>query len=55
MSVKREWIEKNKEEAFAMNKPYSAVAIDFGDGENFYIIDEKLFTMLNAYLAEGEK
>lgn len=42
-SVKREWITKNREEAFAMGKDYSAVAIDFGDGEQHYIISEKMF------------
>ncbi len=45
-SVKREWIDKNREEAFAMGKPYSAVAIDFGDGEQHYIISQKMFNML---------
>ena len=42
-TVKKEWIEKNQEEAFAMGKLYSAVAIDFGEGENYYIISQKLF------------
>ena len=45
-SVKREWIDKNREEAFAMGKQYSAVAIDFGDGEQHYIISQKMFNML---------
>lgn len=45
-TVKREWIEKNQEEAFAMGKMFSAVAIDFGDGEQFYIINQKLFNRL---------
>lgn len=50
MTVKKEWIEKNAEEAFAMNRPYSAVVLDFGDGTNYYLIDEKLFKRLNEYL-----
>ena len=45
-TVKREWIEKNKEEAFAMGKSYSALAIDFGDGEQHYIIGQELFNKL---------
>lgn len=45
-TVKRDWIEKNQEEAFAMGKMFSAVAIDFGDGEQFYIINQKLFNRL---------
>lgn len=43
ITLKKEWIEKNKEEAFAMNKLYSAIAIDFGDGEQYYIVDAKIF------------
>ena len=51
-TVKREWFEKNKEEAFAMGKDYNAVVIDFGDGEQHYIIDERLFKKLLTYLKE---
>lgn len=47
-SIKREWLEKNREEAFAMNKSYSALAFDFGDGNNWYVIDEKTFLRLQA-------
>lgn len=56
MSIKREWIDKLKEEAFAIGKPYWAVAFNFGgfdNPENFYIIDERLFKQLQEYL-EGE-
>ena len=42
-TVKRDWIVKNREEAFAMGKDYSALAIDFGDGEQHYIVSEKMF------------
>lgn len=43
-SIKRSWLDKNREEAFAMGKPYSALCFDFGDnGERYYIIDEKTF------------
>ena len=52
-TVKKEWFDKNKEEAFAMGKPYSAVVFDFGDGEQHYIIDEKLFKLLVKYIEEG--
>lgn len=51
-TVHKEWFEKNKEEAFAMGKPYSAVVFDFGDGEQHYIIDEKLFKKLLNYLED---
>lgn len=45
-SIKREWLEKNKEEAFAMGKDYNALAFDYGDGKQFYIIDEKTFKQI---------
>lgn len=54
-SIKKEWIQKNKEEAFAMNKQYSAIAFNFGPDEpNYYVIDQKLFTQLVRYLQEEE-
>ena len=53
-TVRKEWFTKNKEEAFAMGKDYNAVVFDFGDGEQHYVIDEKLFKKLVEYLeAEG--
>lgn len=55
MSIKKEWFTKNKEEAFAMHKDYSALVFDFGDGENHYVIDENLFIQLLTYLEEKEK
>ena len=42
-TIKREWLEKNKEEAFAMGKDYNALAFDYGDGKNWYVVDEKTF------------
>lgn len=52
-SIKREWIEKNKEEAFAMRKSYSAIAFSFGENEpNYYVIDEKLFKILQNACCE---
>lgn len=44
--IQHEWFDKNREEAFAMHKDYSVVVIDFGDGEQHYIIDESLFKIL---------
>ena len=49
ISVKREWLEKNEEEAFAMGKEHSAIAFSFGDTHNdtdYYIISEKEFKRL---------
>lgn len=42
-TIKKDWIIKNQEEAFAMRKSYNALAIDFGDGEQYYLIDSKTF------------
>lgn len=52
ITIHKEWFDKNKEEAFAMHKDYSAVVFDFGDGENHYVIDEHLFQKLQNYLEE---
>lgn len=54
-TLHKEWFDKNKEEAFAMHKDYSAVVFDFGDGEQHYVIDSKLFRMLNEYLESLEE
>lgn len=52
-AVKLAWLLKNKEEAFAMNKPYNALAFNFGpDEDNYYIINEKLFKELVKYKEE---
>ncbi len=45
-SIKKDWLKKNKEEAFAMNKEFNALAFNFGDGKNYYIVDEKTFKKL---------
>lgn len=52
-AIKLAWLLKNKEEAFAMNRSYNALAFNFGPNEdNYYIIDEKLFKMLLNFLKE---
>ena len=39
ISVKKEWFTKNRQEMVFMGKPYSAVVINFGPGEeNYYVI-----------------
>ena len=43
-SIKREWLIKNREEAFAMNKSYNALCFDYGNGsQRYYVVDEKTF------------
>ena len=54
-SIKKEWLDKNKEEAFAMNKRYNALCFDFGDNERYYVIDEKTFKVLNELLEREEE
>ena len=46
-SIKKEWLEKNKEEMFATGKSHNALCFDFGDnGTRYYVIDEKTFKQL---------
>ena len=46
-TIRKEWIDKNREEAFQMGKRHSAVVIQFEpDGENFYLIDQASFKRL---------
>ena len=55
MSIKEEWIDKQRSEAFAMGKPYWSVAFNFGglnNNENFYIIDEQLFKHILEMIEE---
>lgn len=52
-SIRRSWIDKNREEAFQMGKSHSALAIDFGDGEQHYLISERDFLNYLDYL-KGE-
>lgn len=52
-SIKKEWLEKNRDEAFAMGKMRSALAFNYGPGEpNYYIIDDRTFQELNRLLSE---
>ena len=51
VSIKKEWIEKNKREALFMGKEYQALAFNYGPNQpNYYIIDEYLFQELLEYL-----
>ena len=40
-SIKKEWLEKIDEQCFAMGKQYPILAFDFGDKQNYYILDER--------------
>ena len=49
-SIKKEWLLKNREEMFAMGKSYNALVFDFGDGNNYYVLDEKTFLQMKEAL-----
>lgn len=56
ISIKKEWIEKNKRESLFMGKDHSAVVFNFGpDQENYYIIEEYLFLELIKHLRENKE
>jgi hypothetical protein len=42
-SLKKEWFTKNQEEAFATGRRFSAVAFDFGDGEDYIAVSTQDF------------
>lgn len=56
ISIQKEWLEKTSKEALFMGKSYSALAFNFGPGEqNYYIVDEQLFELLLDALDNGEE
>ena len=42
-TVKKEWLVKNQQESLSTGKRYSALAFNFGDDTNYYIVDENIF------------
>lgn len=54
-SIKKEWLEKNEEEAFAMGKTHSALAFSFGEDEsNYYVMSEKHFKEYLTLLKDSQ-
>lgn len=52
-SIKKDWIIKNKDEAFAIRKSNSCICFNFGpQQENYYVINEKLMKFLVEKLIE---
>ena len=49
-SIKKEWLDKINEQCFAMGKRFPILAFDFGDGDNFYILDEKTMKKFIEFL-----
>ena len=54
MSIKKEWLEKLSEQCFAMGKKHPILAFDFGDGDNYYILNEKLMKKFVEFLDTEE-
>ena len=55
-SIKKEWIEKNKEEAFSQRVFDGCIAFAFEpSGKNYFVIDEKLMKFLVEKLTEENK
>ena len=42
ISVKKQWLEKAKEQEYSQRKEDYTVAISFGDGKDYYIIEDRL-------------
>lgn len=53
MQVHKEWFTAVEKERQEMLKSYAAVAFSFGDGVNYYVIDERTFKFLLS-LSRGE-
>ena len=53
VSIKKEWLDKNKEESFKMRLENSCVCFNFGpETPNYYVISEKLMRFLVEKLEE---
>lgn len=53
MTIHKEWLEKNEQEALFMGKDHGVLAFNFGPNEkNYYVIDEYLFETLVQGLKE---
>lgn len=52
-SIKKEWIDKAREQCYEQNKFHSAVAFRFDPyGKDYYIIDQNLMRTLVKYMEE---
>lgn len=54
-SIKKEWIEKMREQAFEQGKIHSSLAFRFSpDGDDYFVIDSRMMRELVHYL-EGKE
>ena len=53
-TIKKEWLDKLKQESFAMNKEFYSLVFNFGikNDENFYILTERIFKQILNLLDE---
>lgn len=52
-SIKKDWILKNHDEAFAIRKSNSCICFNYGpDTDNYYVINERLMKYLIEKLVE---
>ena len=55
-SIKKDWLEKNKEESFYIRRSSNALCFNFEpEGNNYYVINEKLMKFLIEKLSEDNK
>lgn len=54
-SIRKEWIDKLKQESLSMNKEYYSLVFNFGsDKDNYYILDERIFKKILNLLQQFE-
>ena len=49
-SIKKEWLDKIEEQCLEMRKRYPILAFDFGDGDNYYILNERVMRKFIEFL-----
>ena len=54
-SIPKKWLKAMPEETFSNGKEYWAVAFDYGDGDEYYIIDKKLFKRFKDFLESEDE
>ena len=54
-SIKKDWLDKLKQESFTMNKEFYALVFNFGNNNNnYYLLSEKIFKQILSLLEELE-
>lgn len=49
-SIKKEWLEKIDTQCISMRKTYPILVFDFGDGDNYYVLNEKVMKKFVEFL-----